>query len=1150
MRTPGARAPTQRTRLGRRGRHHAQGKQTSNAAVPTMCTEVVRDGDVMAIPPSRQWTARPHPRTEKEREPKGLEECAQAARERGRIRRGAKMRTPGARARAERTRTARRASRHRMRRCHNDVHRGVRGLDEDVAAIPPSCEWTRRRATPPRPRRGATPPARRRRGADGGRKERESEERERIRWRSRRDAVHEPLLPWLLEDEAEEEEAPRPYALKSMRARMARARSAVASQPMMSYQSPHHPEAWEGYLVCQITTGWLDILPLHLVAMSTSIPEQPGSALRPNPSTRRPRDPRGSVAAARLSLASRSSRAKNKPSQASRLLGGSGGLAAAQAGLHDGVAAASDSFRLLFYPLSELVWLTTRCQDLTNPLDNQWSSRKILFAPAFVGASTSNSSVVALDIPAASRRHPDLFVMGDVISLPSTQVNPSTPSFTEEVEDEDDDTRSPAALHGAAARVMLLLAEPDTDVNAPAHGPPPPTSTSRSCASSSPPPRTPTCPGEQQHGPHGTAGSCGRRLLRGRAGARVGEPAGRYNRPPRAGDTWGSCASRSRCPAWMTVELLLHAGASVNAPDVDAPCYCYGYTAMSVAAERGSLLIVLLIHPVLPHSAALRVAFHSCRTYLPPISASTTRPQTPPMTQKSLRKPTPTLTRVHVVRGDTIGCERGTRATGGNAHRIGMACDAGEVLAPRHRMSGACTSGRAGVRRRERVGVGAGLQNIFHQPLSSFARARQRDHIHTHHSYLPTHSTQIRLQIVRACPDRYPISWRTRHHQGRCDKDRGAMFREGGGGETGAGRETECVNPPSRGFRGGFNVDKSWSYGDGVARKRTIPADRERQFPRIRHIELLRQQIRQDLVSKPRRNSRFRQDLLTDQQDLGCGLIGSCFRARTRPKMDELSCVLSVSVLYPAGARWLSLRGQSARIQASLRAYPGGFPWVEPVSCKVQTVGGIQDVWGMCAKSRGIEFVRMLVALELHEIPREEVAGGAVGVVRGGFPRGGAQRSVTAALMHEGIRRAYGTLTARTRTPRRGRQSPSQNPGRYQCQQAWITQVSYRHPVKKRTMYEAENTSGSSCVSSSGIMSLQLVVRAGYTGETFTAAHLLERRLVVLARFDNDHGKCTADFSSLRETCSFRWSWKVVQSCRSKQGNCREGVESQYGTRT
>ncbi|KAJ6567641.1 hypothetical protein DFH09DRAFT_1081085 [Mycena vulgaris] len=142
---------------------------------------------------------------------------------------------------------------------------------------------------------------------------------------------------------------------------------------------------------------------------------------------------------------------------------------------------------------------------------------------------------------------------------------------------------------------------------------------------------------------------------------------------------------------------------------------------------------------------------------------------------------------------------------------------------------------------------------------------------------------------------------------------------------------------------------------------------------------LRRKQIRWDLVSKPRCNSRFWQDSLTDQQDLGCGLIGSCFRGQTRPK----SRVLSVSVLYPAGARWLSLRGQSARIQGSLRAYPGGFPWVEPVSCKVQT---------MCAKFRGIEFVRMLVALELYEIPREEVAGGAVGVVRGGFPWGGAQR--------------------------------------------------------------------------------------------------------------------------------------------------------------
>ncbi|KAJ6551053.1 hypothetical protein DFH09DRAFT_1086368 [Mycena vulgaris] len=110
--------------------------------------------------------------------------------------------------------------------------------------------------------------------------------------------------------------------------------------------------------------------------------------------------------------------------------------------------------------------------------------------------------------------------------------------------------------------------------------------------------------------------------------------------------------------------------------------------------------------------------------------------------------------------------------------------------------------------------------------------------------------------------------------------------------------------------------------------------------------------------------------------------------------MDESSRMLSVSVLYPAGARWLSLCGRSARIQASLRAYPGGFPWVEPVSCKVQT---------MCVKSRGIEFVRILVALELYEIPREEVAGGAVGVVRGGFPREGAQRnfsSLTKPLLH------------------------------------------------------------------------------------------------------------------------------------------------------
>ncbi|KAJ6546093.1 hypothetical protein DFH09DRAFT_1088045 [Mycena vulgaris] len=69
----------------------------------------------------------------------------------------------------------------------------------------------------------------------------------------------------------------------------------------------------------------------------------------------------------------------------------------------------------------------------------------------------------------------------------------------------------------------------------------------------------------------------------------------------------------------------------------------------------------------------------------------------------------------------------------------------------------------------------------------------------------------------------------------RCDKDRGAtgLYRMVSSLERvavekqnieilvqiGAGRETECVNPPSRGFRGGFNVDKSWSYGDGVAWK-------------------------------------------------------------------------------------------------------------------------------------------------------------------------------------------------------------------------------------------------------------------------------------------------------------------------------------------
>ncbi|KAJ6509591.1 hypothetical protein DFH09DRAFT_1100866 [Mycena vulgaris] len=199
--------------------------------------------------------------------------------------------------------------------------------------------------------------------------------------------------------------------------------------------------------------------------------------------------------------------------------------------------------------------------------------------------------------------------------------------------------------------------------------------------------------------------------------------------------------------------------------------------------------------------------------------------------------------------------------------------------------------------------------------------------------------------------------------------------------QIGAGRETECMNPPSRGFRGGFNLDKSWSYGDGVARP--LQGSHYCTAMCLRRkvcTESLCQQIRRDLVSKPRRNSRFRQDSLTDQQDLGCGLIGSCFRPRTRPNMDESSCVLSVSVLYPAGARWLLLRGRNARTQVSQRAYPEGFPWVEPVSRKVRTVGGIQDVWGARA-------------LELCDILREEVVGGAVGVVRGGFPWEGAQRS-------------------------------------------------------------------------------------------------------------------------------------------------------------
>ncbi|KAJ6459824.1 hypothetical protein DFH09DRAFT_1115027 [Mycena vulgaris] len=159
-------------------------------------------------------------------------------------------------------------------------------------------------------------------------------------------------------------------------------------------------------------------------------------------------------------------------------------------------------------------------------------------------------------------------------------------------------------------------------------------------------------------------------------------------------------------------------------------------------------------------------------------------------------------------------------------------------------------------------------------------------------------------------------------------------FREGGGGETGTGRETECVNPPSWGFRGGFNVDKSWLYGDGVAWKH----------------KLFEEELQ---VWEESRVPWSKRELLG-----GCHFVGGVRRYRPH-----------------------------------LRAYPGGFPWVEPVSCKVRIVGGIQDIWGVCA-------------LDLCDILRGEIAGGAVGVVRGGFPREGVHPNwviMSCQVRHSGV---------------------------------------------------------------------------------------------------------------------------------------------------
>ncbi|KAJ6597065.1 hypothetical protein DFH09DRAFT_1071989 [Mycena vulgaris] len=168
------------------------------------------------------------------------------------------------------------------------------------------------------------------------------------------------------------------------------------------------------------------------------------------------------------------------------------------------------------------------------------------------------------------------------------------------------------------------------------------------------------------------------------------------------------------------------------------------------------------------------------------------------------------------------------------------------------------------------------------------------------------------------------------------------MFREGGGGET-----------DSRGFRGGFNVDKSWSYSDGVARK----------------------------VCTGTLGEEWGKTLAQELTDYWLKWVTS--RIWDVDSLGRVSGLEHVPTWMnlPAYCRFPSSirRELGGSYFVSQRAYPGGFPWVEPVSRKVRTVGGIQDVWGARA-------------LELCDILREEVVGGAVGVVRGGFPREGAQR--------------------------------------------------------------------------------------------------------------------------------------------------------------
>ncbi|KAJ6611864.1 hypothetical protein B0H10DRAFT_2054829 [Mycena sp. CBHHK59/15] len=134
---------------------------------------------------------------------------------------------------------------------------------------------------------------------------------------------------------------------------------------------------------------------------------------------------------------------------------------------------------------------------------------------------------------------------------------------------------SPAVLHGDAARITQFLAEPDTDVNAPR---------------------------VRVLRPYGTTAVPVQRVL-GDAGRRGWGMRGARARA--ACDAWRGCkhgggtrwrahgAASGRGGRVHDIVQLLHAGVSVNAPDVDVPgCYCHGYTAMSAAAERGGVKVM------------------------------------------------------------------------------------------------------------------------------------------------------------------------------------------------------------------------------------------------------------------------------------------------------------------------------------------------------------------------------------------------------------------------------------------------------------------------------------------------------------------------------------------------------------------------------